>query len=142
MKRTALKNKPSKLRKLIKEADKLYQLKYIQEKPKSAVSGEPTEVIHHLIPKGQSNNLRYDEKNAIPLTKNEHFAHHTKGDPEILTQIVKHYGVNWYNDLQIRRRIVRKFTIGYLEMIIKQLTHINRNPLPSTKRKQSRGGER
>ena len=121
MKRTALKRKPSKLRKLIKDADKLYQEKYIQEKPKSAVSGEPTEIIHHFIPKGQSNNLRYDEKNAVPLTKSEHFAFHTKGDPDIVTQIVKHYGVKWYNDLQIRRRIVCKFNIGYLESVIEEL---------------------
>jgi hypothetical protein len=127
MKRTALKNKPSKLRKLIKEADKLFQEKYIQEKPKSAVSGKPTEIIHHFIPKGQSNNLRYDEKNAVPLTKAEHFAYHTKGDPEIVTQIVKTYGVKWYNDLQMRRRITCKFNIGYLETIIRQLTQINRN---------------
>lgn len=87
------------IKKLKKEADKLYQEKYIREKPKSVVSGQPTEVIHHFIPKGQSNNLRYDEKNAVPLTHAEHFAHHTKGDPEIVTKIVQFYGVKWYNDL-------------------------------------------
>lgn len=126
MRRTAIKRKPNKLRKLIKEADKLYQEKYIRLKPKSIVSGEPTEVIHHFIPKGQSNNLRYSEKNAIPLTKAEHFAHHTKGDSEIVMTIVKRMGGKWYNNLQTERRKVRKFNIGYLEKVIEGLNEKNK----------------
>jgi hypothetical protein len=128
-----MKTKKSNLRKLIEKADKLYQLKLIQEKPKSIVSGEPTEIIHHFIPKSQSNNLRYDEKNGVPLTHAEHFAHHTKGDPEIVTTIVKVNGVKWYNDLQIRRRVICKLNVAYLKCIIEKLTQIKRTPLSGTK---------
>ncbi len=135
MKRTALKRKSNKLRRLIKLADKLYQEKYIRLKPKSIISGNSTEVIHHFIQKKQSNNLRYNEKNGVPLTNAEHFAHHTKGDPEIVMTIVKRMGGKWYNDLQIARRTICKFNIGYLESIIKELTFNNRIPLLGTNKK-------
>ena len=113
--------KRSKEKRLRDQADKLFQVALIKMKPVSVVSGEPTEVIHHFVPKAQSNNLRYDEKNGVPLTHAEHFAHHTKGDPDIVTTIVKVNGVKWYNDLQIRRRIICKLNVGYLEEVIKKL---------------------
>ncbi len=133
MKRTALKKKPSKLRKLVKQADKLYQEKYIHDKPYSIISGEPTEVIHHIVYKSQSNNLRYDEKNGVPLTNKEHAQHHLSGDPSILAKILEVNGTDWFNDLQTRRRIVCKFNIEYISGIIWELTQIKRNPPLGTK---------
>lgn len=110
------------LKPLQKEADKLYQIKLIEKKPFSVVSGLPTEVIHHYIPKSQSAYLRYDWDNGVPLTHAEHFAHHTKGDPEIAAAILKHYGRKWHDDLNLRRRNIQKTNKGYLLEVIDTLT--------------------
>ena len=110
--------KKTKRAKLIDEADELFQAVGIAMKPKSTVSGKPTEVIHHFIPKSQSNNLRYDLKNGVPLTNGEHTRHHRGGDPEIAATIIKNMGNKWYDDLQARRRIFCKLNIGYLEGVI------------------------
>ena len=111
----------AKIKRLRKEADKLYQLWLIREKPKSIISGKPTEVIHHLIPKSQSNNLRYDWDNGIPLTNNEHARHHLSGDPSIVAKILEKMGKKWFDDLQVRRNIICKLNVGYLEEVIKRL---------------------
>lgn len=109
------------LKKLIKEADKLYQLKVIRENPYSIISGEPTEVVHHFIPKSQSNNLRYDLENGVPLTHKEHCRHHTSGDPSIIAKILEAKGQDWFNRLQEKRRIIRKLNREYLSDIISKL---------------------
>ena len=74
---------------LRRKADKLYQKAYIPTKPRSIVSGEPAEVLHHFIPKSQSNNLRYDPDNGIPLTNKEHCRHHLSGDPSIVAKVLE-----------------------------------------------------
>ena len=116
-----MRRKPNKLRKLIKEADKLFQLKMIKLKPESIISGQPTEVIHHFVEKGQSKNLRYDGDNGIPLTNKEHCQHHLSGDPMIVITIKEKMGQKWLDDIQERRRIDCKFNIGYIKGIIEKL---------------------
>lgn len=111
----------NKLGLLKRKADKLYQIKYIPEKPYSLVSGRPTEVLHHFIPKSQSSNLRYDPKNGIPLTNAEHFAHHTVGDPTILMAIEKNLGKDTVDYLQEARRMICTLNIGYMNVIIERL---------------------
>mgnify|MGYP001028237028 CR=1 FL=1 len=103
------------------KADKLYQIKLIKEKPKSIISGDPTEVIHHFIYKSQSNNLRYDDKNGVPLTNKEHARHHLSGDPAIVAKILEVNGWEWFDDLQTRRGTVLKLNIAQLKEIIKKL---------------------
>lgn len=106
---------------LRRKADKLYQIKLIKEKPKSIVSGKPTEVIHHFVPKSQSNNLRYDDKNGVPLTNKEHSRHHLSGDPAIVAKILEANGQKWFDDLQARRRTILKLNITQLREIIERL---------------------
>ena len=106
------------LKGLIREADRLYQVKLIKLKPKSVISGDPTEVIHHYIPKSQSNNLRYDFDNGVPLTSKEHSRHHLSGDPSIVADILKAYGQEWHNALQEKRKVICKFNKGYLKDIL------------------------
>ena len=113
--------KKSQLAILRDEADKLYQIKLIKEKPKSVISGKPTEVAHHFIPKSQSNNLRYDKKNGVPLTHKEHARHHLSGDPSIVAKILEANGQEWFDDLQARRRIVLRFNKSVLTEIIERL---------------------
>jgi len=106
---------------LRRRADKLFQEVVKREKPISVVSGLQTEVIHHFINKGHSNNLRYDDNNGVPLTSKEHTQHHRSGDPAIVIAIKEHYGDEWFEDLQKRRRIIRKFNKGYLKEVIESL---------------------
>ena len=103
------------------KADRLYQLKLIRENPYSIVSGLPTQVIHHFVPKSLSNNLRYDWDNGVPLTNSEHFKHHTQGDSSIDNDIREAMGKEWYDDLQKRRREPVRINKGYLKGIIEGL---------------------
>ena len=111
------------IRKLEKLADSLYQIRGKELYPKSVVKGgRPTEVIHHFIPKSQSNNLRYDFKNACPATNGQHYRHHEFGDPTLTNYFRKNRGQKWIDDLEIRRHIIRKHTKEYLEGIIESLS--------------------
>lgn len=109
------------IKRLRNKADKLYQIKLIEKKPHSVISGQPTEVIHHYIRKSRSNNLRYDYENGIPLTNKEHCQHHLSGDPDIMAKILKANGQEWHDDLQARRRITRKLNKTYLTEVIDEL---------------------
>ena len=117
-----MKNARQALRILEKRADQLFQIRGREKYPVSIISGEPTEVGHHFIPKSQSNNLRYDFDNYIPLTNKEHCRHHLSGDPSIVSTIVLKRGSKWYDDLNLRRHIIRKHTKEYLEGIIESLS--------------------
>jgi len=116
-----VKKKKFNLEEVRRTADHLYQVKLISLKPFSIISGEPTEVIHHFIPKSRSNALRYDFENGIPLTNKEHCKHHTSGDPTIVGKIIECNGLAWFNDLQERRNQITKYNREYFEEILKKL---------------------
>jgi hypothetical protein len=116
-------DKRAEIRKLEKLADALYQIRMKELYPKSVVKGsKPTEVIHHFVPKSQSNNLRYDEKNACPATNGQHFRHHEYGDPTLTDAFRKNRGQKWIDNLEIRRHITKKHTKEYLHPIIDSLS--------------------
>jgi len=104
---------------LRRKADRLLQEKYTQGL--CLVCGDPVSCCHHYIPKSQSNNLRYDVANLIPICGKCHFKHHTCGDPHIQNTIEKIRGQKWVDDLEKRRREICKFTVSYLEEIIEEL---------------------
>ena len=116
-----MRRKKSKRAVLRDDADKLYQIKLIGEKPRSVVSGEPTEVIHHFVPKSQSNNLRYDYENGVPLTHKEHARHHLSGDPSIVAKILKVNGQEWFDDVEAVRKEGAKFTKEWITIQLKIL---------------------
>jgi len=108
--------------KQVKKADALFQKAGKLLYPKSIISGKSTEVIHHRIYKSQSNNLRYDFDNAIPLTVKEHDQlHNRKSGSLVLAQIDAVKGTKWLDNLIKKSRIIRKFTPEYIEKIIKKL---------------------
>ena len=106
---------------LRRKADELYQLAGIKQKPKSIISGVPTQVIHHFIYKSQSSFLRYDLDNGVPLTHKEHARHHLSGDPAILAKILKVNGQKWFDRLQMKRRLGFKMNKTNLKITIKRL---------------------
>jgi len=120
-----VKRKRLEIRKLEKYADKLFQEAGKKLYPVSVVETRlPTEVIHHFIPKSQSNNLRYDFKNACPATNGQHFRYHTCGDPMLTNAFIRDRGQDWIDDLEVRRHIVVKQTKERLEAVIVELETI------------------
>ena len=108
--------------KQIKKADALFQKKGKELYPRSIISEEPTEVIHHRIYKSQSNNLRYDFDNAIPLTVKEHDQiHNRKSGSLLLAEIDAIKGTKWLENLIKKSKVIKKFTNEYLENIIEKL---------------------
>ena len=112
----------SSLTALKSKADRLLQQVYVPLNPQCLVCGAPTSEMHHYIPKSQSNNLRYDPKNLVPLCRGCHFRHHNAGDPMIVETIGRKKGEAWVDDLQKRRREPLTINITYLKEKIKELT--------------------
>jgi hypothetical protein len=79
-----------------KELDKFVQIWAC--KHKSYVSSSKAECGHHYIRKGNSRLLRWDEKNIIPLTFNEHTLHHAgQLDIQIKNPFREQYLINMRN---------------------------------------------
>lgn len=116
-----VRNKRAELRKLERQADALFQIKMKEKYPVSVLSGLPTEVIHHFVPKSQSNNLRYDERNACPCTNGEHFRHHNTSDPSLSIAFIKTRGQKVIDQLNRDRHVICKHTKEYLEGVINEL---------------------
>lgn len=99
--------------KLRRENDRLFQEVGKLLHPKSIISGEPTEVIHHRIKKSESNFLRYYLPNGVPLTNKEHDAIERRGKTLEL-EIDAKMGQEWLQDLNEKRKIIFKLTLPYL----------------------------
>lgn len=112
----------SKYRALEIKCDRLLQLHYVPLNQDCFVCGKPTAEMHHFIAKSQSNELRYDPKNLIPLCKGCHIKHHLSGDPQIVMSIIKKKGIPWYDDLQKRRHNICKLNREYLLNVIKSIS--------------------
>jgi len=110
-------------KRLTGKADKLYQIKFKKKYPCSAISGEPTEAIHHFIFKSDSNNTRYDCDNAVPVTIAEHIQIHSgaKHSGALYNQITLWLGAERQLRLEAKRKIDCKLTIEYLNEQIKKM---------------------
>ena len=107
---------------LRRNADKLLQLHYTPSGTKCIVCGALASCCHHFIPKSQSNFLRYDKDNLIPICSRCHTRHHLSGDPAIVATIISVKGLDWWNKLQKKRLIPCKLNRQYLESIISDLS--------------------
>lgn len=117
-----MKTRKQSLKDLVTEADRLLQEKYVALFPECLVCGSQTSEMHHFVPKSQSNNLRYDPFNLIPLCRRCHARHHLSGDPSIVSTIIEKKGFAWNDDLQLRRHTICKTNKGYLETVIEALS--------------------
>jgi len=120
MKRGRL-HKLSPIGKLQRECDKLMQEIGKKIHPHSIISGNPTEVHHHFVPKSVCTALRYDWDNLIPLTNAEHCRLHQSPDPDIEMRIAEIKGVDWYKALQAKRRQTIKVNREYYTKVYKNL---------------------
>lgn len=120
------KDKPRKLRpqsqaKLRKACDTLMQEKGKKLFPRSILSGEPTQVMHHFVPKSVSARLRYEWDNLIPLTNGEHMRLHQSGDPEYEQRIMEIKGKGWWLRLLTLKREIIKVNVGYYKKVLEEL---------------------
>jgi len=106
----------TKKQQLRNRADRLWFLKYLQER--CEVCGETATQVHHFFPKGLYPSVRYSELNAISLCKRCHFFHHQRGDPTIHKTIIEKRGQKWYNQLKEESSKKITQTISYYEDII------------------------
>ena len=105
----------------IRKANALLQKVYVPLNPKCLLCGNPTNCMHHFVYKSQSNNLKYDAKNLVPLCSRCHSRYHLSGDPMIHANIVLIKGRKWVKDLESRRRIIFKMNKTNLTEVIKNL---------------------
>ncbi len=108
----------SRIKRLKREADKLYQQVCLKLSPLSMASGQKAEVTHHFCPKSLSNALRYDILNGITLTNREHFLHHSRFDPVIYEQMTKNKSAEWFATIKATRDQPTRFTLEYLQATI------------------------
>jgi len=104
-----------------KEADTAMQIKGRELFPRSLISAQPTEVMHHFIPKSVSSRLRYEWDNLIPLTNAEHCRLHQSEDPAIEQAIRTIKGDAWWNKLCEMRKENVKLSIGYYKNIVETI---------------------
>ena len=96
----------SKLQRLKEKLDKLIQQYYVPLNPRCLVCNAPTSEMHHYVQKHQSMNLRWDEKNLIPLCRNCHCRHHLSGDPSIHETIIRIKGFKWVDEVEKDRYVL------------------------------------
>ena len=106
---------------LKKECDGALQRFYTSIYPICLICEAPTDNMHHYIQKAQSNFLRYDERNLIPICMSCHTKHHKSGDPRIVETILIHKGYEWADELEFDRRKIFKFTVEWLEAKLSEL---------------------
>ena len=111
----------AKIKRLRKEADRLYQEVCLKLNPLSMVSGKKAEVTHHFVPKSLCMALRYDVANGITLTNGEHFQHHTQGDPEIFQGMTANKSPEWFEYIKSKRQEIVSPTIKWYQEQIANL---------------------
>lgn len=104
---------------LRRKADRLLQEVYT--KGNCEVCGEPAQCVHHVIYKSQSNFLRYNPKNLVPICNKCHSLLHKTGDSRILGTIIAKRGIEWHEELQIIRHELCCLSEQYLKEIIDNL---------------------
>jgi len=77
---------------------------------------------HHFIRQSQSNFLRCDERNLIPICQKCHYLWHHGGKAEIMTLVIQQrFGDKWRDGLIRDRNIKIKDTVGYWKSVYESL---------------------
>lgn len=108
-----------------KKADRLFQDIFTKKNPKCEMCGQPVSCGHHFHTKGASSRLRYEEDNMIPVCPACHLSFHSKRSAEITSRLIAKRGLEWSNNLLIKKRDFQKCdTIGYYKDKIAELEEI------------------
>lgn len=122
-KKTPSQKHQAKIRKLRKEADKIWGEIILKLHPLCEYCGEKSKDPHHFVPKSISNILRYDIANGIGLCHAHHFHHHN-GNPFILQQIIEQRGGEWFEYLKEQKMKSITTNLKWYEDNIKRLNKI------------------
>jgi hypothetical protein len=76
------------------------------------VCGGEYSCLHHYVYKSQSEALRYDWRNCVPICVSCHFKIHNAKNDVIPGRIAVILGNNWINDLEERRKEGRGLNYG------------------------------
>lgn len=109
------------------KADNLLTPIIKKQYPRCLLCSKPTEVGHHFFFKSQSNRLRYELDNIIPLCHKCHFSLHANENIHS-SRIVAIKGAEWFGNLELTRREYCKTDVHWyienhrrLEEILKSL---------------------
>lgn len=117
--------KPKKmsLKKLKDNADKLLTPIIIKLFPKCLLCKNPTQVAHHHFKKSESNRLRYEIDNLIPLCSHCHCALHCH-ETIYVGRIIKKKGLKWLNVLEKKKKEYCKVDRAHFEEAIIRLSEM------------------
>jgi len=95
----------NKIKRLKKQADKLWKIKVMERYGKvCTICPKPASDPHHAFPKGSFSNLRYALDNGVPLCRNHHMAIHHRSDPTVMIKIIERRGRKWYDALEAKSK--------------------------------------
>jgi 5-methylcytosine-specific restriction endonuclease McrA len=120
MKRSYFKKKLTPLKKLRSTADRLLTPLTQKLHPQCLLCGNLTQVAHHYIKKSESNRLRYEVDNLIPLCTKCHCALHNH-ETIYGNKIVKIKGQSWHDKLIKMKQEYCKVDRFYYENAITKL---------------------
>lgn len=113
----------SKKRRLKEKAVKIATEQMLAEYPNCLLCPNKADTCHHFIRQSQSNYLRCDKRNLIPICQKCHYLWHHGGKAEVMTlRLVQRFGDEWRDGL-IKDSTVRiKDTVGYWEGVLSSLS--------------------
>jgi hypothetical protein len=100
------------------KADKAFQTYITNKYPRCEMCCSKVSCGHHIITKGASSALRYEEVNMCPVCMGCHLKFHSKFSSEMIARLVLKRGEDWFNDLLQKKYNLVKPSKGYYEEII------------------------
>lgn len=121
--------KKASLKTLRNKADSLLTQIVKEKYPRCLLCNQETQVAHHFIKKSESSRLRYYLPNLIPLCNHCHLALHSH-ESLYSGRIIAIKGLDWFNDLEGKKREIIKVDRYFYEQHIENLKKtINNIPM-------------
>ena len=116
----------TKVKRLKKQADRLFQEVGLLLQPRCAICGQKAVVRHHFIAKSLSSGLRHEIRNGVSLCYPHHSRWHQTGDPELYEKMVSSMSADQQEFLKKDRRREIKPTQENYQRAIDELTNLNK----------------
>ena len=107
-----------------KKCDRLFQDWFTSQNPVCEICGKATTVGHHFITKGASFSLRYEPNNMIPCCTGCHLGFHSSRSSQFIAKTIMKRGNDWYKDLERKKSVIQKESVGYYKSIIKEYENL------------------
>ena len=113
--------KISKLQRLINKCvARAIKLK-LQDNPYCIFCGREAITAHHFIHQSRSNFLRCDSRNLISICARCHYKLHSSYESLMSGQLIKIYGQDWFDGLEVDSHIQIRSNLGYWRDILEKL---------------------